>query len=247
MSFNTLQIRYQTAAIMPGPFAHFYTLTLTPTPQQTLQTAITIDYPDREELDDEDIIGEGFTLDDNFAWQGTLPQTWLDAVTPLAANPKLKPLHEDELGENDDFFDITLEATGKPEQSGTPVDRDAWQYLAQELIQATYEAAGRELPFELIYLDNTQVSTGELRLTASFAQRTLTVETRSGNGAPSQSRMLPWGELQRIMSRVYSAEYNPDEALLNRPKQDGRFLNMGNDEWYNISDQPALHKLFKGL
>lgn len=242
MSFNTLQIRYQTAAIMPGPFAHFYTLTLTPTPQQTLQTEITIDYPDREELDDEDIIGEGFTLDDNFAWQGTLPQTWLNAVMPLTVNPKLKPLNEDDLGENDDFFEVTLETADGPKKAGTPVDRDAWQYLAQELIQATYEAAGREHPFELIYLDNTQVSTGELRLTASFARRTLSVET-----TPGQPRTLPWDELQRIMSQVYSAEYNPDEALLNRPKQDGRFLNMGTDEWYNISDQPALHKLFKGL
>lgn len=242
MSFKNLQIRYQTAAIMPGPFAHFYTLTLTPTSQQTLQTEISIEYPDRDELDEEDIIGEGFTLDDNFTWKGILPQTWLDAVTPHTINTKLKPLNEDDLGENDDFFEIMLEnADGHP-KTGTPVNREAWQYLAQELIQATYEAAGHEHPFTLIYIDNTQVSSGELHLTASFTQRTLTVDALT-----EKPRTLPWDELQRIMSKVYSAEYNPDEALLNRPKQDGRFLNMGNDEWYNISDQPNLHKLFKGL
>lgn len=241
MSFKTLQIRYQTAAIMPGPFAHFYTLSLTPTASTYLQTEISIDYPDREELDEEDIVGEGFTLDDNFTWQGILPETWLDAVTPLTGNAKLKPLDEDSLGENDDFFEVTLVTADGQTNQGTPAVRDAWQYLAQELIQATYEAAGREHPFELIYVDNTQVSTGELRLTASFAARTLTVTT------DGKVRPLPWNELQRIMSRVYSAEYNPDEALLNRPKQDGRFLNMGTEEWYNISDQPALHKLFKQL
>ncbi len=241
MSFKSLQIRYQTAAIMPGPFAHFYTLTLTPTGQNTLQTEISIEYPDREELDEEDIIGEGFTLDDSFNWQGTLPKTWLDAVTPHTVNAKLKPLDEDKLGENDDFFEVTLVTTAGQTKQGTPASRDAWQYLAQELIQATYEAAGREHPFELTYVDNTQVSSGELRLTASFSQRTLTVTT------DGKTRPLPWDELQRIMSQVYSAEYNPDEALLNKPKQDGRFLNMGNDEWYNISDQPALHKLFKQL
>lgn len=241
MSFKNLQIRYQTAAIMPGPFAHFYTLTLIPDSPQTLRAAISIEYPDREELDEEDIVGEGFTLDDNFSWEGVFPQTWLDAVTPFTKAPKLKPLSEDDLGENDDFFEITLQ-TEAGEKTGTPTNRDAWQYLAQELIQATYEAAGRENPFELIYLENTSTASTELRLTASFAQRTLSVKT-----IPNAPRKLAWDELQRIMKRVYSAEYNPDEALYNRPKQDGRFLNMGGEEWYNISDQPALQKLFKGL
>lgn len=243
MSFKNLQLRYQTAAIMPGPFAHFYTLTLSPAAQNTLQTAISIDYPDREELDEEDIIGEGFTLDDNFDWSGRLPQTWLDRVTAQVKKTRLMPFHEDDLGENDDFFELTLETAEEKTSQGQPADRDSWQYLAQELIQATYEAAGREHPFALTYLDLTQVSNTELRLTASFEKRTLTVETSAG----TQPRPLPWDELQRIMSQVYSADYNPEEAILVRPKQDGRFLNLGNEEWYNISDQPALHKLFRNL
>lgn len=244
MTFKHLQIRYQTARSLPAPYAYFYTLSARPTGSTALQIELVITYPDRDDIDDDELQAEGFTRDDDFSWKGQLPKTWLDTLTALIRKTELQPLEEDSLEEDDDFWNMTIEANGK--QQGQPSNIDDWHYLVQELMQATYEITGRERPFELIYLnlDSRQGDT-ELYLTGSFAERQLTI--RSLHQRRERSRTFPWTTLQQIMSKIYAHDFSPDDALLKRPKRDGQWLNLGGDEWYDIHAIPALTKLFNNL
>lgn len=245
MSFNRLQIRYQTARSLPAPYAYFYTLAIRPVANNTLQVDLAITYPDRDDIDDDELIAEGYTRDDDFSWSGRLPKAWLDTVVNLVAKTRLQPLEEDTLAEDDDFWDMTIEANGNTKQ-GHPTNADDWQYLIHELIQASYESINRERPFELTYLSlNPQQGDYEVQLTASFAERSIKTSVRQNRRERSQT--LPWSMLQQVMSKVYEQDFSPDDTVFKRPKRDGRWLNLGGEEWYDVSNLRALTKLLQNL
>lgn len=246
MSFQSLQIRYQTARSLPAPYAYFYTLAINTVAAKAIQVELAITYPDRDEIDDDELIAEGYTRDDDFTWSGKLPKAWWEAFATLVRKTRLHTAREEDLGEDDDFWDITVTTETGSKTIGRPVKTDDWQYLIQELIQATYEAGGRELPFNLIYLNlENQTSGQELRLTASFADRT--VHITSVENRQEQTKTVPWSTLQHVMSQVYSYDYDPDDAHVKRPRRDGQWLNLGTEEWYDISSYKALTKLFRDL
>lgn len=246
MSFTQLQIRYQTARSLPAPYAYFYTLTARPAASGPIQVDVAITYPDRDDIDDDELMAEGYTRDDDFSWSGRLPDSWRQAITSLVDKTRLQPLDEDALGEDDEFWAMHIESDNRPAQVGRPRNADDWQYLLQELIQATYESGDREHPFELTYVETGgQTNDFELRLMASFANRTvqvLTVQDRR-----EQTRTLPWATLQTVMSEVYAHDYDPDEAQPKRPTRAGQWLNLGTDEWHDISDLPGLSLALKRL
>jgi hypothetical protein len=188
------------------------------------------------------LIAEGFTRDDDFKWSGQLPKAWLQAITDVVDKTRLQPLDEDKLGEDDEFWELTL-SSGKP---GKPANADDWQYVIQELIQATYEADKRERPFELTFLDiDSRGTVQDLVLTASFAERTVVV--RDARKPRDGSRTLPWSSLQHVMSTVYSIDFDPQTTLDRRPKTSGQWLNLGTDDWYDIRQQPKLSRVLMAL
>ncbi|MFD2933320.1 hypothetical protein [Spirosoma flavum] len=246
MSFKSLQIRYQTARSLPAPYAYFYTLTINPVATNAVAVNLAITYPDRDDIDDDELIAEGYTRDDDFSWSGQLPESWWKTIANLVRKTRLQPIKEDELDEDDDFWEITIDPDGGNKIQGKPAKGDDWQYLMQELIQASYESMGRERPFELVYLNfNDPQGEQELQVTASFAERT--VKIKRVENQREQTKILPWSTLQHLMSQVYDHDYDPDEAQLKRPKRDGQWLNLGTDEWYEISEFRALTKQLKDL
>ncbi|GAB3013724.1 hypothetical protein [Spirosoma pulveris] len=246
MSFQSLQIRYQTARSLPAPYSYFYTLSIKTIAANAVEVDLAITYPDRDDIDDDELIAEGYTRDDDFAWSGRLPKAWWEALANLVRKTKLQPGIEEDLGEDDDFWEITAATDKGNTTSGRPEKPDDWQYLMQELIQATYEAMGRERPFELIYLNLSNPSgEHELRLTASFAERSVNIT--SVENRKEQTKTVPWSTLLHVMSQVYNYDYDPDDAQLKRPRRDGQWLNLGTEEWYDISDYKALTKLFRDL
>ena len=76
MSFQRLQIRYQTARSLPAPYAYFYTLTAKPAGASEVQIDLAITYPDRDDIDDDELIAEGFTRNDDLTWSGGYPKPW---------------------------------------------------------------------------------------------------------------------------------------------------------------------------
>ncbi|HLL93664.1 MAG TPA: hypothetical protein VK404_01710 [Spirosoma sp.] len=241
MSFTNLRIRYQSARSLPAPYAYFYTLTARSVGNE-VKIDLAITYPDRDDIDDDELIAEGFTRDDDFKWSGQLPNAWLQALTDVADKTRLHPRDEDQLGEEDEFWELTL-SDGK---SGKPANADDWQYLVQELIQATYEADKRERPFELTFLDiDNRGTVHDLVLTASFADRMVVV--RDAGNPRAGSRTLPWSTLQRVMSTVYSVDFDPQSTLDRRPKTSGQWLNLGTDDWYDLRQQPKVSRVLKDL
>ncbi len=242
--FKNFQIRYQTAAIIPAPHAHFYTLTARPAFSSFLQVDLTLTYPDRDELDEEEITGEGFTLDDDFSWSGRLPAVWLQTLDALIDTLELSPFDEEKLADNDDFFEVTVElADGQ--RLGTPTHRNDVMYPIQELIQAAYEAGEKELPFFISYREQTAKTELDIRIRASFAERSLKAEI-SQNGR-SRSRTLPWSDLQPLMAVIYRNDYDPEAALLKPPKREGQYLNIGGEEWYDVQGFTEVTNLFGRL
>lgn len=245
MSFRTIQIHYQTARSLPAPYAYFYTLTLTPLVGE-LGVGLAITYPDRDDIDDDELMAEGFTRDDDFIHKGRLPQTWRQTVVSLAEKTRLQPISEEQLGEDDDFWEIRFYATGGSGKHGRPQNADEWQYLVQELIQATYESVGRERPFELTYLRLDGKHGGrELRLTASFADRTVQVLTLQDRR--ERTRTLPWATLQTVMSTIYAYDYDPDDDQPKRPRRDGHWLNLGTEDWYDVSSFGEVVEMLSSL
>ena len=243
MSFKNLRIRYQTARALPAPYAYFYTLTAQPIANNGLQVGLAITYPDRDDIDDDELIAEGFTRDDDMSWSGKLPKTWLEVLTKLVEKTRLQPLDEDALDEEQDFWDISFEVGNAVKKQGTPKQADDWQYTMQELMQAVYELMGRERPFDLTFVDTSNSPDAfELRLTASFAERTVTAITLQDRR--EHSRLLPWSTLQQIMSQVYEQDFDPEATQLKRPARPGQWLNLGTDEWYDVS---RFRKLTKAL
>ncbi len=245
MSLKTLQIRYQTARSLPAPYAYFYTLTLTLLVGE-LGVDLALVYHDREDMDEEELLADGFTPDDDLAWTGRLPQAWRQTMLTLADKARLKPVAEDQLSEDDEFWSVRIETPNAPTRQGRPQHTDDWQYVVQELIQAIYERAGRERPFELTYLKiRSSAEVLETRLTASFASRTVQVFT--SHNKEERTRTLPWSTLQRVMGAVYAPDYDPEKARPKRPKEAGHWLSLGTDEWYNISDFPDVTSTLQTL
>lgn len=246
MPYTSLIVRFQSAGMIPPPFTHYYTLEAKPTAKNTLHVDFSITYTDREELDEEDITGEGFTLNDNFSWSGNLGAAWLPVLETVVANTHLKPLRETDLTEKDDYIEVQVTPTGGQNgptaKTGTPTNTDAFLYPIQELIQAIYEAGGKESPFELSYLSYQQTGDREVHIQASFADRNVDVITV--NNRQEQRKKLSWEALQPLMATIFAYDYNPEDGLAKPPKRDGHFLTVGTGMWFDIS---ALTEVYRAL
>ncbi|MBO0947729.1 hypothetical protein [Fibrella forsythiae] len=245
MSFVSLSIRFQSAGMIPAPYTHFYELTARPAGMSGLYIDFSITYTDREELDEEDITGEGFTLNDDFAWSGKLGAAWLPVVHSIVSTTKLGPFDETKLGEKDDFLEVTIDTGYDDPMVGTPTQAEPFLYAIQELIQAIYEAGGKEKPFELSYLSFQRSGDSEVHLQAQFATRTVKLITIQ-KGQETHSA-LPWEQLRTLMGVVFAHDYIPGEGTAKPPKRDGHYLDVGGDEWYDIGPLDDVHEALSAL
>ncbi|MGV3561416.1 hypothetical protein [Larkinella arboricola] len=249
-TFDKLEIRYQTAMVVPPPYAHFFTIILRASADKRLTIELTMTYTDRDELEEDEIVGEGFTLNDDYQWSGQLPAIWAQTVGDLVRKTQLKAFDEEKLTDNQEYFLVAIEQKSQGSRSGAPTQRTEWQFLSQELIQAVYEISGREKPFEATYVEIEGGGRTEARLTASFGHREVRLETRRDN--QNRSTTLPWKELKSMMELFYGVDYNSEEALSAPPRKPGRYLNLGTAEWYDVGasvvgDEGAVSKLRKLL
>ncbi|MFD1139725.1 hypothetical protein ACFQ4C_01330 [Larkinella insperata] len=249
-TFDKLEIRYQTAMVVPPPYAHFFTIILRASADKRLTVELTMTYTDRDELEEDEIVAEGFTPNDDYQWSGQLPAVWVQPVGDLVRKTQLKAFDEEKLTDNQEYFLVTIEQKPQGSRSGAPVQRTEWQFLSQELIQAVFEISGKEKPFEATYVEIENGGRVEARLTASFGQRETRLEIRRNN--QNRSTTLPWKELNAMMEVFYGVDYNSEEALTAPPRKPGRYLNLGTPEWYEIGtavvgDEGAVGKLRKLL
>ncbi len=75
-----IRIEFRTLDV-PAPFAHDYTLSLEL--DKDIKARYQINYKGRENLSEEEIIEEGYTLDDDFEWKGEINSAWLQQIESL--------------------------------------------------------------------------------------------------------------------------------------------------------------------
>ena len=229
----TVDIHYQTLSL-PPPYAYAYHLQIAlPVSQSgtTMAASIGVDldwqYTEREELSEEEIWEEGFTLNDDFQWQGGLPLAWEAPLRTLLQQTQW--LSAEAAPERDIFVTFTI--TDGKQTGGTPHNLADWDYLLQEVVQGIYEVSGKELPWRVGYLDVSPSSRTEAFMEAHFAHRRFTATIR--DDYQSQTKELPWSALRPLLSTVYVPDYHADRAQPELPKHTGQYIHPG-DAWYQL-------------
>ncbi len=218
-------VRFQTAPAIPAPFSHYDSLKLDIRSENDLFIDFSIKYTDRDDLTEEEIYDEGFSMEDDFKWKGKIPAVWIGEFNDIFQSSKM--IRKREEVEFDDFVEIELEEDGKF-VTVYPVDKERWAYFVQEFMQAIVEVSGKEKPFELTYLE-IQDSEKSVDLTASFASKSFFIRNSQG-----REEELPWEQLKTILDTIYSAEFLYEEASEKRPRKPGVYISAGDELWYQL-------------
>jgi hypothetical protein len=221
-SFQQLTLHFETANNVPPPYSYRYKFTLKPTPQ-TLLADIAIVYTDRDEVQADEIEAEGFTENDDFSWKGSLETVWQKEIEKMLLNSKIT---NTKVGDESDLLVLEYD-----NEKGVPSSLQKWLFLAQELVQATYETAKKERPFELLILKKDKDQQTEAKLTASFVNRTIVVE---GLQTP---KTIDWRELSGMMETIFAPDYVEKEASEEKPTKNGLYISMGDGLWYEVGKQ----------
>ncbi|MEM9675980.1 MAG: hypothetical protein ACFB15_17655 [Cyclobacteriaceae bacterium] len=225
-----LDIVVETLSV-PPPYSHTYNFRLQLMPNE-VQAVYALHYTDRDELGEEEIWEEGFSEDDDFHWEGVLPEVWREVLLSLWSQTQWIASEEvDETVENAILI-VTTFQDGLPLE-GVPEPTGEWEYLLQELTQAVYEAAQRERPLQIRYLQRS--SEGEeyqLTLKVHFLNRMLTIIRQQ----PQKTEQYnpAWAEVKPLLTALYQLDYHSEQAYAKMPKISGQYIDPGDGLWYQL-------------
>lgn len=220
ISFLTLQI--------PPPFAHGYTMTIYKN-GETWEVKFQLEYLQRDSLEEEEILEEGFTGDDDFSWTGKLPEVWVQELDRLLQRTKYA---SERLEGAPNHLFLEYVNNGK---SGFPENFQEWEYLLEELIQAIYELAERELPF-MLHLMNIKQGV-DLKLQAKFANRSFMLK---GGKHP-----FPWDQLKVVLGQIENLDIN--EVPKAKPGTKGYWLTFDGEQYFEIKSESGASEFVEML
>lgn len=226
-TFDELTLEYNTG-IIPPPFCHKYKIIITKSNQDKLQVDLTLEYFDRDELTEDEIFDEGFSMEDDFEWKGNLPKVWGEEITKRlnATNWKKKGNR----GKDGSFFKVKLQNGGTTELLYPDISKN-WKILAQEIIQAVFELGKKEAPLQIKFhaLDKgSQLQ--NIELTFYFANQKIELKPDK-----SIQKSIDWAEGQKLLKYIFNFDYFPENALDNLPKEAGNYISPGDGFWYELA------------
>jgi hypothetical protein len=212
------------SGIVPPPYSHTIKLKIKVEPN-FLNVSYDLEYTQREELTEEEIYDEGFTLDDNYKYVGEISKNWEKPLKDLYGKSKWavnKKSIED--------GGVQLLAKDKNGQifRSVPVNQADWQILTQEIIQAIYETNQTEAPLTIRYLSVRNNVSLLFTLTAKFSMRKIDFDV---NGKKID---ISWDEVKSLMSDVYLPDYDYDQAKEQQPIKNGDFIDCGDAWWHEL-------------
>ncbi|WP_258104598.1 hypothetical protein [Marinoscillum sp. MHG1-6] len=212
-----VKFSYQTLTT-PPPYAFAYTLELEIS-KSKVKVQFDLEYVNREELTDEEILSEGFTKEDDVSWTGELESIWGDYLTPLIDKIELIPQSEDV-----DTW-LHVEVNNGSTKSGLVKDLVFWDYQLQEVIQAIYESAKFEHPLKIQLLHNAETNV-YFEMEGSFGQRSASVNKKS----------ISWENFQALLNAIYNIDESKKPA--NKPNKKGLWIDINNDQsWFQVQGE----------
>ena len=211
-----IDLSYQTQQL-PPPYAFAASFSMN-THAQRAHLRFQLEYLEREELSQEEILQEGFTMEDDFSWEGALGKNWL---------PILKGF--DELAYQDEpseeaYLHVKIDGVEK----GFP--KEDQELIVQELIQAAFESSDKESLLKIQLLDE-EMQTQEF--TWHFADRSFLI----GNHA------YQWDKGRALMNFLYTLEF--EENAVSQQPQPGSLHYQNTGEWLQITDRRLMEKISK--
>lgn len=215
-----INIKFQTSALFPAPFAYALQLDLKASDRKTLVYDLDIEYLDRDTLTEEEILEEGFTLSDDVKVKGELPQVWLEEVKLFLS--KTEKTDKDELEESEDLWYLD---TGKDQFY--PKNVRQWAEFTEQIRQAILEDNGLEKPLEITLTEISAAGKKTTVIRGSFARKTLIVEKEGTR------KSLNWNQLNTVLRDLYT-ELHFDLATTRLKNAEGIYINFGDEYWFEL-------------
>lgn len=217
-----LVLEYDSGFKFAPPYSNVFRLALD-WKDSSLQVNLELHYTGREDLSEEEILEEGFTLDDDYAYKGELNPTWAKVASRQFSSTKWSGKQLTDGG-----ITVTPIENGKMSGPKTPVDQDSWILLTHDIIQAIYEKTKRELPLTVHYrlVENDgirdcgiQVRFSDREVIFSLADKTKTVN---------------WEYAMELMKLIFMPDYHYDIALEKPAPKRGAYIECGDGYWHEL-------------
>lgn len=201
-----IEISFQTQGV-PAPFAFAVVMRLSLERQAVLMD-FDLQYLDRDDLTDEEIIAEGYTLDDDFEWKGEIGENWIEPLqTLLQSDFQVDPLEEHYLHLQQDGKDLGFPSSGN-------------EVVVQELMQAALEGGKREEPLTLSYRSKSDSGT----VVWEFQHRKVYLNDSH----------LPWDKALELMKIAYQVDY---EEMKAKKKAFVESISLDAVHWYPMTNK----------
>jgi hypothetical protein len=219
-----LEIEYDSGTI-PPPFSHTFKLKIG-FEKDFLNTRLDLQYTDRDEVTEEEIYDEGFTLNDDYNFIGEIPGVWEKPFKTLYSQSKWS--NKTPLEEEGGIKLLAKDIHGKISRT-IPTNHQEWLYLAQEYIQAIYEISKKEAPLTVRYRHvNKQGQITDYELTVKFSVRKIELLI---NGKPQPAG---WEETRPLLSYIYLPDYNYELAKEKPSAKRGAYIDCGDGFWHEF-------------
>lgn len=211
------------SGIVPPPFSHVFRLMLDWSKTELI-AKLDLHYTDREDLSESEILDEGFSVDDDYHYEGPLNPIWRDSIEELLNQTKYaSQIH----GEGE--INIATLIDGNEGPLKNPSNQEAWQLLAQDLIQAIYETGKKEIPLQINFRVVEKDTILDGFITLHFADRKVLLQL--GN----QESNLNWEYAFQLMKLIFTPDYDYDLAKEKPGNKRGIYLDCGDGLWHELS------------
>jgi hypothetical protein len=224
-SFDKMIIQYDTGPL-PPPFCHRYTIEVSKSSGK-YSASLNLEYYDRDEVSQEEIVDEGFSMDDDYQWNGELPEIWIKTLQHKidTSNWMKKPKTEAQMS----HMEIRISTKGRSELI-YPTEQRVWEVFAQEFIQAIFEISDKEAPLKIEFAHvGKNKSKDLLSLVFRFSVRSVEIHSPK-----NKSFQISWSEGQKMMKYIYFFDYMPEDGLVKLTGKPGYYLQPGNNLWYDL-------------
>lgn len=231
---NKIEVNYSTENI-PAPFSYQYQvqITLPSHISDVLNIKYSLSYTDREDLEEDEILEEGFSMEDDFEWEGNLPMIWLAELQDLFKKTSWNQKNIPDKNRTSNLH-IKLLTKTKEEKESKPANQEQWEYFMQEMTQAIYEISERELPLVVKYKEiDDQKKELMITLQPLFSSRTVAIKVEKEKNS-AEEKQIGWNDLKPILKSVYYPDYDYEHALEMVPPKKGKYIDNGEGVWYEF-------------